>query len=158
MVVCLLLRFRAEYNHVRASRLPQWPAGGSSSLGGHGTSTEQTESELEALSMANAGNSTLGFHSIKFVNMKTRYDRGDAATLQAYLSGIDLEDFPAVEKDMISDVGMPPTSRPGRVHVPEQGCWRAHANVRPSPDVVFDLCLPVSPLPRKEMLIPNVPL
>ncbi|KAL2264219.1 hypothetical protein VTK26DRAFT_51 [Humicola hyalothermophila] len=87
------------------------------------------EAENQAKSMENAGNSTLGFHSIYYINMKARYDREDAAVLQAYLSGIEYENFPAVEADMIVPVGMPPTHRPTVLKVGEKGCWRAHANI-----------------------------
>lgn len=79
--------------------------------------------------MTAAGNRTLGFHSIKFINLPTRYDRLDAVTLQSYLSGIDIEEYPAVEAKMISDTGMPPTSNPQRLNRGEKGCWRAHANI-----------------------------
>ncbi|EFZ03843.1 glycosyl transferase family 25 protein [Metarhizium robertsii] len=74
-----------------------------------------------------AGNSTLGFGSIYFINMKKRYDRLDAVSLQAYLSGVDVMPYSAVEPEMINDVGMPPT----RVSLKEgeKGCWRAHANI-----------------------------
>jgi hypothetical protein len=84
---------------------------------------------LQALSMDQAGNSTLGFHAIYYVNMKARYDREDAMALQAYISGLDIKDYPAVEADMIDPVGMPPTHRPGKLKTGEKGCWRAHANV-----------------------------
>ncbi|KAJ9157504.1 Glycosyl transferase family 25 protein [Pleurostoma richardsiae] len=78
--------------------------------------------------MRAAGNRTLGFHSIRFINMKSRYDRQDAAVIQAYLSGIDLQDAAAVDGATINAVGLPPTSndalKPG-----EKGCFRAHANI-----------------------------
>ncbi|ODA83020.1 hypothetical protein RJ55_01529 [Drechmeria coniospora] len=74
-----------------------------------------------------AGNSTLGFHSIYYINMKNRYDRNDAMALQSWLSGVDLIEYPAVEPDMFKDVGMPPS----RVSLKEgeKGAWRAHANI-----------------------------
>ncbi|KAK3498890.1 uncharacterized protein B0T23DRAFT_3622 [Neurospora hispaniola] len=90
---------------------------------------QMTPEQLLELSQKNAGNSTLGFHAIKYINMKARYDREDAMALQAYMSGLDIEDAPAVEADMIDPVGMPPTHRPGRLRVGEKGCWRAHANI-----------------------------
>jgi hypothetical protein len=83
----------------------------------------------EKLSMRAAGNRTLGFSSIKFINLPERYDRLDAATIQAYLAGIDFDVYRAVPPTAISDVGMPPTSgKP--LTAGEKGCWRAHANVR----------------------------
>lgn len=78
-----------------------------------------------------AGNRTLGFHSIKYINLEKRFDRRDAAILQAYLSGLDLEDYPGVEQSMISDQGMPPTSS-SSLKIGEKACFRAHANVRQS--------------------------
>lgn len=83
-------------------------------------------------SMLNAGNSTLGFHKILYINMRARHDREDAMALQTYISGLETTDFPAVEADLIDPVGMPPTHRPSILKVGEKGCWRAHANVRPS--------------------------
>lgn len=84
-------------------------------------------------SMLAAGNSTLGFHKIFYINMRARHDREDAMALQSYISGVETTDFPAVEADLIDPVGMPPTHRPSILKVGEKGCWRAHANVRPSP-------------------------
>lgn len=77
-----------------------------------------------------AGNSTLGFDTVYFINMATRYDRLDAASLQAYLSGIDITLSSGVSPDMMHDVGMPPTHTPGLLGDGQKGCWRAHANVR----------------------------
>lgn len=88
-----------------------------------------TPEQLLELSKQNAGNATLGFHSIKYINMKARYDREDAMALQAYMSGLEIEDVPAVEADTIDPAGMPPTHRPGKLRTGEKGCWRAHANV-----------------------------
>ncbi|KHN94097.1 LPS glycosyltransferase [Metarhizium album ARSEF 1941] len=76
-----------------------------------------------------AGNSTLGFGTIFFINMPTRYDRLDAASLQAYLSGIDITVAAGVSPDMVNDVGMPPTHAPSALSHGQKGCWRAHANI-----------------------------
>ncbi|KAK2594585.1 hypothetical protein QQS21_007715 [Conoideocrella luteorostrata] len=76
-----------------------------------------------------AGNSTLGFSSIQFINLRNRFDRLDAATLQAYLSGLDIIEVPGVDAKDIHDVGMPPTHRIGVLRDGEKGCWRAHANI-----------------------------
>ncbi|KAK3328659.1 hypothetical protein B0T19DRAFT_196570 [Cercophora scortea] len=83
----------------------------------------------EDLSIERAGNSTLGFHAIYYINMQARYDREDAMALQAYISGLDIQDFPAVEADMIDPIGMPPSHRPRKLKTGEKGCWRAHANI-----------------------------
>ncbi|KAJ4362690.1 hypothetical protein N0V85_009352 [Neurospora sp. IMI 360204] len=95
----------------------------------HEETKQLTPEQLLELSQKKAGNSTLGFHAIKYINMKARYEREDAMALQAYMSGLDIEDYPAVEADMIDPVGMPPTHRPGKLTTGEKGCWRAHANV-----------------------------
>ncbi|EFY93161.1 hypothetical protein J3458_009281 [Metarhizium acridum] len=80
-------------------------------------------------SRRDAGNSTLGFSGIYFINMKKRYDRLDALALQCFLSGVEVKQVPAVEPDMMSDAGMPPSKSPGSVKVGERGAWRAHANI-----------------------------
>ena len=49
--------------------------------------------EMEA-SIFNAGNGTLGFHKIYYINMRARHDREDAMALQSYISGIETTDFP----------------------------------------------------------------
>ncbi|KAK2601757.1 hypothetical protein QQS21_004641 [Conoideocrella luteorostrata] len=91
---------------------------------GYWQSTARGHSALEA-----AGNSTLGFSSIQFVNLRNRFDRLDAVTLQAYLSGLDIIEVPGVEAKDIQNVGMPPTHRPSVLRDGEKGCWRAHANI-----------------------------
>ncbi|KAG8422428.1 hypothetical protein J3459_010406 [Metarhizium acridum] len=50
-------------------------------------------------------------------------------SLQSYLSGVNLTEFPAVGPQFIKDVGMPPSQKPGKLHTGEQGGWRAHANI-----------------------------
>ncbi len=86
-------------------------------------------SRAERRLMDAAGNATLGFGSIQFINLPLRFDRLDAATLQAWLSGIDIVEVPGVSASEINDVGMPPEHLT-RVKKTEKGCWRAHANVR----------------------------
>ncbi|TLS29838.1 hypothetical protein PpBr36_01856 [Pyricularia pennisetigena] len=89
---------------------------------------QNKEKGEEALRLA-ASNSTLGLHSIQFLNLPHRHDRFDAAAIQSLLSGVDLTNFPAVTYDDLKDQGLPPTSRPGQLKKGEIGCWRAHANV-----------------------------
>lgn len=93
-----------------------------------GDSKAATSQRNEELVLAAAGNRTLGFSKIYFINLPNRYDRMDAGVLQAYLSGIDITLFPAVNGKTIEDTGMPPTSTDEPTGV-EKGCWRAHANV-----------------------------
>ncbi|KAK3898862.1 hypothetical protein C8A05DRAFT_18616 [Staphylotrichum tortipilum] len=95
----------------------------------HGAVQGYDEFVLRESSMEHASNSTLGFHAIYYINMKARYDRSDAAFLQAYISGLDIHDYPAVEADMIDPVGMPPTHRPSVLKIGEKGCWHAHSNI-----------------------------
>ncbi|PQK12526.1 hypothetical protein BB8028_0003g11430 [Beauveria bassiana] len=75
-----------------------------------------------------ARNATLGFSSIQFINLPGRFDRLDAASLQAWLAGIDITETPGVLAAEINDVGMPP-EHSARLRKEEKGCWRAHANI-----------------------------
>ncbi|KAM7196121.1 hypothetical protein V8F20_007156 [Naviculisporaceae sp. PSN 640] len=77
-----------------------------------------------------AGNRTLGFSSIKLINMPKRFDYYDAATLHAYLAGLDLEYYPAAELLDFHDAGTPPTSNVLALKPDEKGRWRTHANGR----------------------------
>ncbi|EQB51817.1 glycosyltransferase family 25 [Colletotrichum gloeosporioides Cg-14] len=45
-------------------------------------------------------NETFGFAKTFLINLPTRYDYLDAATIQAFLSGVQFEVFPAVEGDV----------------------------------------------------------
>jgi hypothetical protein len=83
----------------------------------------------QATSIKDAGNSTLGFSSIYYINMKTRYDRLDAISIQSYLSGVTITEYPAAEQDAIHEKGLPPSKHPGSLSIGQVGCWRAHANV-----------------------------
>ncbi len=85
--------------------------------------------EKAFLAMKAAGNRTLGFHSIRLINMPRRFDRSDAMTLQAYLAGVDVQECPGITPKDFDDVGMPPTSNPNFVKPGEKGATRAHANV-----------------------------
>ncbi|KAM3427263.1 hypothetical protein MY4824_009558, partial [Beauveria thailandica] len=76
-----------------------------------------------------AGNATLGFGSIQFINLPGRFDRLDAATLQAWLSGIEITETRGVLAAEINDVGMPPEHMMVSLKTEEKGCWRAHANI-----------------------------
>ncbi|ATY66624.1 Glycosyl family 25 [Cordyceps militaris] len=85
-------------------------------------------SRAEQRLMDAAGNATLGFASVQFINLPLRFDRLDAATLQAWLSGVDITEVKGVGAAEIIDVGMPPEHLT-RVKKTEKGCWRAHANI-----------------------------
>jgi len=101
---------------------------------GAGTEPVQEHDDFDitnqAASMEAAGNSTLGFDKIVFINVKKRYDREDAMAVQAYLAGLDIEDYPAVTPDMIISAGMPPSHRINAFKSAGiRGCYRSHANI-----------------------------
>ncbi len=79
-----------------------------------------------------AGNSTLGFSSIQYLNLPHRTDRNDAMVLQGYVTGLDLNLFPGVYADDIKENGLPPMSKKASDKPTVIACWRAHANVCPS--------------------------
>ncbi|TLD08826.1 uncharacterized protein PgNI_07632 [Pyricularia grisea] len=89
---------------------------------------QKKEDAEEQLRLA-ASNSTLGVHSIQFLNLPHRHDRFDSAAIQSLLSDLEITNFPAVVDTDIKDQGLPPTSKPGLLKSSEIGCWRAHANV-----------------------------
>ncbi|KAK3402632.1 hypothetical protein B0T20DRAFT_4401 [Sordaria brevicollis] len=119
-----------QQQHIPGQHYEPYPEAHSASQGPPKNNYDNlSPSQLSSLAAQNAGNATLGFHSIKYINMKSRFDREDAMALQAYMAGLEIEDFPAVEADMIDPVGMPPTHRPGKLKGGEKGCWRAHGNI-----------------------------
>ncbi|KAK2025273.1 family 25 glycosyltransferase [Colletotrichum zoysiae] len=78
-----------------------------------------------------ATNRTLGFGSIQMINLPIRQDKADAATVQAFLSGIDINIVEGVNGSRLGEVGMPPSSIPDTepgLSGGEKGCWRSHAN------------------------------
>ncbi|KAK1996889.1 family 25 glycosyltransferase [Colletotrichum falcatum] len=78
-----------------------------------------------------AANRTLGFGSIEMINLPIRNDKADAATVQAFLSGIDINIVEGVNGTRLGEVGMPPSSVPDTepgLSAGEKGCWRSHAN------------------------------
>lgn len=93
-----------------------------------GSSPFRSVTAAERRMMDAAGNRTLGFDSVSFINLPGRFDRVDSAAIMAYLSGIDILEVPGVLADDIHDAGMPPEHLE-RVKKGEKGCWRAHANV-----------------------------
>ncbi|KAM3500091.1 hypothetical protein MY11210_009551 [Beauveria gryllotalpidicola] len=96
--------------------------------GGGGSGSVPRPSRAQQRLIDAAGNATLGFGSIQFINLPGRFDRLDAATLQAWLSGIDITETRGVLAAEINDVGMPPEHGP-QLKQTEKGCWRAHANI-----------------------------
>lgn len=91
-----------------------------------------TGADRIAETVAAASNSTLGFSRIVLINLKNRWDRADAAAIQSYVSGLDVEVDPAVDAkadiENQGHIGLPPTS--GEVLPTGQiACWRSHANI-----------------------------
>ncbi|KAK1986195.1 family 25 glycosyltransferase [Colletotrichum cereale] len=78
-----------------------------------------------------SANRTLGFGSIEMINLPIRQDKADAAAVQAFLSGIDINIVEGVNGSRLGEVGMPPSSIPDTepgLSGGEKGCWRSHAN------------------------------
>jgi hypothetical protein len=78
-----------------------------------------------------AGNATLGFEKILYINLDHRYDLEDAMELQAWVSNITLARFPGVLDSTLQDKGLPPSSslaKGGTRYKPGEACFRAHAN------------------------------
>ena len=150
VAVIFLLITNVSYLHFNAEKRMQ-------------RTTGKTKAERDAV--AAAGNSTLGFSNIKYINLPTRYDRSDAANLQAYLSGLDIEHVSGVLADDLHDVGLPPSHRPGELRTGELGCWRAHANVRSHTSTRFShantvrsgriCCVTTRPRPSLSSLTPR---
>lgn len=78
-----------------------------------------------------AGNATLGFHKIVYINLDHRHDLDDVMTLQSTISNITLERFSAIDSTTLRDVGLPPTSlKPGEeLKKTQQACFRSHATL-----------------------------
>jgi GR25 family glycosyltransferase involved in LPS biosynthesis len=80
----------------------------------------------------NAGNSTLGFHHVEYINLKNMFDRDDAIAMQSEIAGLDIERFVAVSTDDINEngKGLPPSSSEDRVlRANEKACLRSHAQL-----------------------------
>lgn len=96
----------------------------------HGDNADQVAADSVA---AIASNATLGFSKILYVNLKHRWDKADAAIIQAYTSGLDIEILPAVDaKTDIEDqgrIGLPPSSGKETLGAGQIACWRSHANI-----------------------------
>ncbi|CCF41422.1 glycosyltransferase family 25 [Colletotrichum higginsianum] len=78
-----------------------------------------------------AANRTLGFGSIQMINLPIRQDKADAAAVQAFLSGLNINVVEGVNGSRLGEVGMPPSSVPDTepgLSGGEKGCWRSHAN------------------------------
>lgn len=87
------------------------------------------------LAVSAAANRTLGFGSIQMISLPIRQDKADAATVQSFLSKIDIQIVEGVNGSRLGEVGLPPSSipdtEPGQaLSAGEKGCWRSHANVR----------------------------
>ncbi|KAF9874360.1 glycosyltransferase family 25 [Colletotrichum karsti] len=84
------------------------------------------------LAVSAAANRTLGFGSIEMINLPIRQDKADAATVQGFLTGININIVEGVNGTKLGEVGLPPSSIPDSepgLSGGEKGCWRSHANV-----------------------------
>ena len=76
---------------------------------------------------ASAGNATLGFQKMVYINLAHRYDYDDAMTLQSLVSNITLTRQSGVNTADLKDAGLPPSSSHfGKTY---QACYPAHANL-----------------------------
>ena len=76
-----------------------------------------------------AGNTTLGFQKIVYINLDHRYDYDDAMALQSLVSNITVTRQPGVNAADLKDAGLPPSSEHDNLKKTEQACYRAHANL-----------------------------
>ena len=83
-----------------------------------------------------AGNATLGFQKMVYINLAHRYDYDDTMTLQSLVSNITLTRLPGVHFVDLKDAGLPPASEGGELSwwgedhkKKKQACYRAHANL-----------------------------
>jgi hypothetical protein len=62
-----------------------------------------------------AGNTTLGFQRMVYINLAHRHDYDDAMTLQSLVSNITLTRQPGVYAVDLKDAGLPPASEGGEL-------------------------------------------
>ena len=67
-----------------------------------------------------AGNATLGFQKMVYINLAHRYDYDDAMTLQSLVSNITLIRQPGVNSADLRDAGLPPASEGEIFYVGEE--------------------------------------
>ena len=75
-----------------------------------------------------AGNATLGFQKLVYINLAHRHDYDDAMTLQSLVSNITLSRQSGVNAADLKDAGLPPSSTDS-MRKSHQACFRAHANL-----------------------------
>lgn len=80
---------------------------------------------------SSAGNATLGFQSIQYINLAGMFDKQDAITMQSVVSGIEMTRFDAVGEDNLrpNGKGLPPRSSDSRLLEGEKACFRSHMAV-----------------------------
>ncbi|KIN05436.1 glycosyltransferase family 25 protein [Oidiodendron maius Zn] len=74
-----------------------------------------------------ASNATLGYEKLYVLGLKQRFDRRDAITLAASLTGFDVEFWESIRGEDIVEKFLPPgmdTLLPGRI-----GSWRGHMDI-----------------------------
>lgn len=90
-----------------------------------------TMPKLDPSVFASAGNSTLGFDHIAYINMKHSFDRNDAIRMQCEISGLEMERMVGVTPDDINPngKGLPPSSADKELLGGEKACIRSHAEL-----------------------------
>ncbi|KAA8915482.1 hypothetical protein TRICI_002403 [Trichomonascus ciferrii] len=78
-----------------------------------------------------AGNATLGFQSIRYINLPTMFDKADALRMQSASAGLKMFPFDAIGKDMIQEngKGLPPSSAEKELKPEEKACLRSHVEL-----------------------------
>ncbi|KAA8913835.1 hypothetical protein TRICI_003093 [Trichomonascus ciferrii] len=95
-------------------------------------SSSSSETALDGLKkkvFESAGNSTLGFYRVEYINLPSRYDSDDAIFLQCMTSNITVNKTEAVIADTLEDKGLPPSDRPKELQPGEKACFRSHTNL-----------------------------
>lgn len=80
---------------------------------------------------SSAGNATLGFQSIQYINLPGMFDKEDAIIMQSVASGIDMTRFNAVGVENLrsNGKGLPPRSSDNELKEGEKACYRTHMSV-----------------------------
>lgn len=80
---------------------------------------------------SSAGNATLGFQSIRYINLPMMFDKADALRMQSTAAGLKTVQFDAVGKDMIQEngKGLPPSSAEKELKPEEKACLRSHVEL-----------------------------
>lgn len=80
---------------------------------------------------SSAGNATLGFQSIRYINLPKMFDKADALRMQSAAAGLNTVQFDAVGIDSIQEngKGLPPSSADKELKPAEKACLRSHVEL-----------------------------